>query len=97
MVLAQPVAAERRDGRRRCTTARWPTGLAEVGRRGIAGKDVTPFLLGWFHEHTGGASLAANVALVLANAGLAAQVARAGRREGVGAPDRERLTARGRS
>ena len=50
-------------------------GLAEVARRGVTGKDVTPFLLGWFHEHTGGASLAANVALVLANAELAAQVA----------------------
>ena len=71
-------------------------GLAEAGRRGISGKDVTPFLLGWFHEHTGGASLAANVALVLANAGLAAQIA-ADFANGSSAPDRERLTARGRS
>jgi pseudouridine-5'-phosphate glycosidase len=46
-----------------------------VQRRDIVGKDVTPFLLGWFHEHTGGASLRANVALVLANAGLAADIA----------------------
>ena len=44
---------------------------------GVSGKDVTPFLLAWFHEHTGGASLAANVALVLANAALAARIARA--------------------
>jgi pseudouridylate synthase len=44
---------------------------------GVSGKDVTPFLLAWLHEHTGGASLAANVALVLANAGLAARIARA--------------------
>jgi len=50
-------------------------GLAEVDRRGITGKDVTPFLLGFFHERTEGASLAANVALVLANAGLAARIA----------------------
>jgi pseudouridine-5'-phosphate glycosidase len=50
-------------------------GLAEVERQGVVGKDVTPFLLGWFHEHTGGASLSANVALVLANAGLAAEIA----------------------
>ena len=50
-------------------------GLAEAGRRGTSGKDVTPFLLGWFHERTDGASLAANVALVLANAGLAAEIA----------------------
>jgi pseudouridine-5'-phosphate glycosidase len=52
-------------------------GLAEVEKRGITGKDVTPFLLGWFHERTGGASLAANVALVLANAELAATVSAA--------------------
>jgi len=52
-------------------------GLAEVERRGVVGKDVTPFLLAWFHEHTAGASLAANVALVLANAELAAAIAAA--------------------
>jgi pseudouridine-5'-phosphate glycosidase len=53
------------------------TGLGEAGRRRITGKDVTPFLLGWFHEHSKGASLRANVALVLANADLAARVAAA--------------------
>ena len=41
----------------------------------IHGKDVTPFLLDHFHRETGGASLAANVALVRANARLAAEVA----------------------
>jgi pseudouridine-5'-phosphate glycosidase len=44
---------------------------------GVSGKDVTPFLLAYFHEHTEGASLTANVALVLSNAGLAARIARA--------------------
>ena len=53
------------------------SGLAEVRRRGITGKDVTPFLLGWFHEQTHGVSLAANVALVLSNATLAAQISSA--------------------
>jgi pseudouridine-5'-phosphate glycosidase len=53
------------------------SGLEELERRGITGKDVTPFLLGWFHESTGGASLAANVALVLANAELAGHTAMA--------------------
>ena len=74
MLVAQPVdAAEEMDlGLHERTLA---DGLAEAGRRGISGKDVTPFLLGWFHEHTDGASLAANVALVLANAGLAAEIA----------------------
>ncbi len=50
------------------------SGLKQARRRGVTGTDVTPFLLGWFHEQTGGASLDANVALVLGNAALAAQV-----------------------
>ena len=48
-------------------------------RAGVTGKDVTPFLLAWFHERTEGASLRANVALVLSNARLAAEIAVAGR------------------
>ncbi len=50
-------------------------GLAMLVERGITGKDVTPALLAHFHEGSGGASLATNLALVLANAALAAQVA----------------------
>jgi pseudouridine-5'-phosphate glycosidase len=50
-------------------------GLERAGREAIAGKDVTPFLLDLFHRETGGASLEANVRLVLRNAALAAQVA----------------------
>ena len=74
LVVAQPVAVddEMDPGLHERTVA---AGLAEVERRGIAGKDVTPFLLGWFHERTEGASLSANVALALANAGLAARIA----------------------
>ena len=44
---------------------------------GVVGKDVTPFLLDYFHRETRGASLAANVALVLSNARLAAEIAAA--------------------
>ena len=74
LVVAQPVPIEEEmDAEDHERTVR--DGLAEVERRGIVGKDVTPFLLGWFHERTGGASLAANVALALANAGLAARIA----------------------
>jgi pseudouridine-5'-phosphate glycosidase len=51
------------------------SGLEEAARRRVVGKDVTPFLLGWFHEHTGGASLTANVGLVLGNARLAGEIA----------------------
>ncbi|RKT53418.1 pseudouridine-5'-phosphate glycosidase [Saccharothrix australiensis] len=43
--------------------------------RDVHGKDVTPALLEHFHGASGGASLDANEALVLANAALAAQVA----------------------
>ena len=50
-------------------------GMALVARRGISGKDVTPALLEYFHAGSGGASLRTNLALVRANAELAAQVA----------------------
>jgi pseudouridine-5'-phosphate glycosidase len=52
-------------------------GLAEAARLGVRGKEVTPFLLDRFHRETHGASLAANVRLVLRNAALAARIARA--------------------
>jgi pseudouridine-5'-phosphate glycosidase len=42
---------------------------------GISGADVTPFLLAHFAEKTEGTSVASNVALVLDNAAVAAQVA----------------------
>ena len=48
---------------------------AAAGAEGIRGRDVTPFLLARFHEQTGGASLRANVRLVLRNAALAGQIA----------------------
>jgi pseudouridylate synthase len=51
------------------------TGLAAAREAGVRGKEVTPFLLAWFHEQTEGASLAANVALVRSNARLAAEIA----------------------
>jgi pseudouridine-5'-phosphate glycosidase len=51
-------------------------GLAAAAEEGVSGKDVTPFLLARFHHDTEGASLAANVALVVSNARLAAEVAR---------------------
>ncbi len=53
------------------------SGLAAAEEQGVRGKDVTPFLLGWFHDKTGGASLTANVRLVLHNADLAARIAAA--------------------
>jgi len=50
-------------------------GLAEARRRGVSGQAVTPFVLSFLHERSGGRTLAANRELVAANAGLAAEVA----------------------
>jgi pseudouridylate synthase len=52
-------------------------GLAAASKAGISGKEVTPFLLDFFHRETGGVSLDANVRLVLRNARLAAEIAAA--------------------
>jgi pseudouridylate synthase len=51
--------------------------LQAAEREGVRGKDITPFLLERFHRETDGASLEANVRLVMRNAALAAQIARA--------------------
>jgi pseudouridine-5'-phosphate glycosidase len=52
-------------------------GLTSAHAAGVSGKNVTPYLLDFFHRESGGASLDANVALVRANARLAAEVATA--------------------
>ncbi|RYH12154.1 pseudouridine-5'-phosphate glycosidase [Tropicimonas sp. IMCC6043] len=49
---------------------------ADAAAQGIAAKAVTPFLLGRIFELTEGRSLEANIALVLNNARLAAEIAR---------------------
>ena len=51
------------------------TALAEAAAAGIAAKAVTPYLLDRIFTLTGGRSLTANIALVLANARLAAAIA----------------------
>jgi len=50
-------------------------GLAAAEAAGVAGKAVTPFLLEHLSRESGGASLEANVRLVLRNARLAAEIA----------------------
>jgi pseudouridine-5'-phosphate glycosidase len=50
-------------------------GLAAAQRDGVTGKDATPFLLDYLARETEGASLEANVRLVLRNARLAAEIA----------------------
>lgn len=51
--------------------------IEAMNRSAITGKDTTPFLLARIAEETGGRSLDANIALVLNNARLAAEIAAA--------------------
>ena len=79
LVLANPIApADEMD--RALHDRVLGTALAAAQAAGVYGKDVTPFLLDYFHRETHGASLSANVALVLSNARLAAEIAVAYRR-----------------
>jgi pseudouridine-5'-phosphate glycosidase len=74
VVLANPVPAEHELDRAQHDRI-LAEGLAELEAAGIRGKQVTPFLLEYLHRETGGASLDANVALVLDNARVAGAVA----------------------
>jgi pseudouridine-5'-phosphate glycosidase len=49
--------------------------LADAARAGVRGQAVTPFVLSFLHERSGGQTLAVNRELVVANAGLASEVA----------------------
>lgn len=74
LVLANPIApANEMDRALHDRVLAAALGAAEAA--GVCGKDVTPFLLDFFHRETHGASLSANVALVLSNARLAAEIA----------------------
>jgi pseudouridylate synthase len=55
--------------------------LERAGREGISGGEVTPYLLGEVSRKTGGKSLDTNLALLEANAKLAAEIARAGKKD----------------
>ena len=41
----------------------------------MTGQEVTPFVLSFMHEHSGGRTLTVNRDLIVVNAGLAAEVA----------------------
>ncbi len=76
LVLANPIApADEMD--RALHDRVLADALAAAETAGVHGKDVTPFLLDFFHRETHGASLSANIALVLSNARLAAEIAAA--------------------
>jgi pseudouridylate synthase len=50
-------------------------GLAAGSAANIVGKDVTPFLLEFFHRESEGVTLTANIHIILRNARLAAEIA----------------------
>lgn len=74
LVLANPVPAAEAISREEMEAA-LERALAESRRLGIAGKAITPFLLESIRRETGGASLRANRALLVANARLAGAIA----------------------
>jgi pseudouridine-5'-phosphate glycosidase len=74
VVIANPIAPEHEIPQPRIA-GYIAQALAEAQAQGVAGAAVTPFLLARVSALTGGASLKANIELVLANARLAAQVA----------------------
>ena len=76
ILLCNPIPADRAMNAAQVATAVEDC-EAEAERKGVHGKDVTPFLLSCLSERTGGASLEANLALLSENAALAAEVARA--------------------
>jgi pseudouridine-5'-phosphate glycosidase len=49
--------------------------LADADERGIVGQDVTPFVLAALHDRSGGETLRVNRDLIVANAGLAGEIA----------------------
>ncbi|MGZ4257240.1 MAG: pseudouridine-5'-phosphate glycosidase [Gaiellaceae bacterium] len=55
-------------------------GLAASAAQGVTGQAVTPFVLAFLHERSAGRTLEVNRELIVANAGLAAQVAAASER-----------------
>lgn len=76
IVVAQPIAEA--DEMDRALHDRLLAGALEAaGAQGVHGKDVTPFVLAHFHQHSGGVSEASNVALLYANCALAGRIAAA--------------------
>jgi len=51
--------------------------VAVAARDGVSGQAVTPFVLAYLHEHSGGATRRVNRDLIVANAGLAGEIAAA--------------------
>jgi pseudouridine-5'-phosphate glycosidase len=76
LVIANPIPVEEEIPAGEITPA-IEEAVADAKRQGVAGKDVTPFLLARIGEATQGRSLAANIALVENNVLVAARIAAA--------------------
>jgi pseudouridylate synthase len=74
LLVANPVAAEG-ELDRGMHDAALDSALAKVQMEGVTGKEVTPALLTEFARHTSGVSVQVNRDLVVANAGLAGEIA----------------------
>jgi pseudouridine-5'-phosphate glycosidase len=70
LVLTQPPAESLDDVEPLIESA-----LAQARERGVAGQELTPFVLDLLHRESGGQTLAVNKRLIADNAGLAAEVA----------------------
>lgn len=93
LVVQPPPAAEALDGA--LVASAVDRALGEARAAGVTGAAVTPFLLAAVERATGGASLAANLALLEANAALAAQIAVALRETDASAAGYPPLNAQG--
>ena len=72
LVVANPVVKEMDKARH---DEILESGLKKAEKEGITGKQVTPFLLEYFHTTSKGESLAINTEIIKANCLLAAQIA----------------------
>jgi len=74
IIIANPIPAEHEIPAATIERA-IETALQDMAAQGIGGKEATPYLLARVNALTGGASLAANIALIENNARLAAEIA----------------------
>ena len=72
LLVANPVAKEMNRAKHDQILA---TGLAKAEAAHIIGKDVTPFLLEYFHTTSEGESLSVNIEIIKSNSALAADIA----------------------
>lgn len=72
LVVANPV---RREMDRKRHDLILKSGLASARKKGIVGKEVTPFLLEHFHTTSKGESLLVNIEIIKSNSALAADIA----------------------